>query len=118
MVNDDTPTSYLPEPTPGMMSPNGAEVNSAFRPSFCATALNRSTSKPTTVLPSVSMNSAGAYVESVPTMILPSDLTAAGTLSASALSTVTGAAEAAGPLAPPVGVLSLFSSPQAVMAIV
>ena len=81
------PASYLPDCTPGMMSSNFADCHSVFRPSFCATALNRSTSKPITVLPSVSRNSLGAYVESVPMMILPADLIDAGTLAASAVST-------------------------------
>jgi hypothetical protein len=60
MVNDDTPASYLPDWTPGMMSANLEGCHSVCRPSLAATALNRSTSKPTTVLPSVSRNSLGA----------------------------------------------------------
>ena len=53
IVNDETPISYLPEDTPGMIALNGAGLNSAFSPSLAATALNRSTSKPMTVLPSL-----------------------------------------------------------------
>ena len=60
IVNEETPTSYLPEPTPAMIESNDAVWKSASRPSFCATALNRSTSKPTIVSPSLSMNSLGA----------------------------------------------------------
>src|SRR5213078_3103057 len=106
MVNDDTPSSYLPDCTPGMMSSNFADCQSVFRPSFAATALNRSTSNPMTVLPSVSRNSLGAYVESVPMRILPSDLMAAGTFAASAEST---AVDGVGPAVPD----SLFFSPHA-----
>src|SRR3712207_1485290 len=106
MVNDETPMLYFLLVTPGMMLSNEADCHSVARPSFCATALNRSTSTPLTVLPSASRNSFGAYVESVPMMIFPADLIAAGTLSASAVS-----AEADGTGVPePV---SLDSSPQA-----
>src|SRR2546430_1771286 len=87
MVNEDTPSSYLPDCTPGMMSSNFADCQSVFRPSLLATALNRSTSNPMTVLPSVSRNSLGAYDESVPMLIVPADLIDAGTFAASALST-------------------------------
>src|SRR5213078_179483 len=86
MVNDDTPSSYLPDCTPGMMSSNFADCQSVFRPSFAATALNRSTSNPMTVLPSVLM--------------------AAGTFAASAEST---AVDGVGPAVPD----SLFFSPHA-----
>src|SRR5688500_4802068 len=87
MVNDETPTSYLPEDTPRMMVSNPAFWNSAFRPSLAATALNRSTSMPTTVFPSSSRNSLGAYDASDPTTILPADLIFSGTLAARAGST-------------------------------
>src|SRR6188768_3719510 len=107
-VNDETPTVYLPEVTPGMIASNFADCHSAVRPSFCATALNRSTSKPTTVLPSASRNSFGAYVESVPMMSLPDALISAGTLSASDVS-----AEADGTGAPDPVPGSADSSPQA-----
>src|SRR4051795_4452589 len=86
-VNEDTPTLYFPVPTPGMMLLNDADCHSVFRPSLAATALNSSTSKPFTVLPSVSRNSLGAYVESVPMVIVPSLLTEAGTWPASCEST-------------------------------
>src|SRR5688500_15785991 len=82
IVNDETPTSYLPEPTPAMIESNGAVWNSASRPSFFATSVNRSTSKPMTVSPSSARNSLGAYVVSLPTVMTPSSLTAAGTLAA------------------------------------
>src|SRR6478609_1560758 len=88
MVKDETPTSYLPEVTPRMMVSNPAFWNSALRPSLAATALKRSTSMPMTVLPSVSMNSLGAYDASEPTMIVPRSLIFCGTLAASAGSTV------------------------------
>jgi hypothetical protein len=60
IVNDETPVSYLPEPTPAMIESNGAVSNCAFRPSFCATRVNRSTSKPMIVWPSSARNSLGA----------------------------------------------------------
>src|SRR4030095_386370 len=107
MVNDDTPNSYLPDWRPGMMSANLDGWYSVFRPSLAATALNRSTSQPTTVLPSGSRNSFGAYSALIPTRILPSDLTSAGTLAASASSTA-GAAAVVPVLPPPVW----FFSPQ------
>ena len=53
MVNDDTPTSYLPDWRPGMMSAKLAGCHSVSRPSLVATASNNSTSKPVIVLPSV-----------------------------------------------------------------
>src|SRR4029450_4798262 len=105
MVNDDTPNSYLPDWRPGMMASNLAGWYSVFRPSLAATALNRSTSQPMTALPSVSRNSFGAYSALIPTTSLPSDLTASGTLAASASSTA-GAAVVVPVLPPPV---SLFS---------
>src|SRR5262245_12072352 len=83
MVNDETPMSYLPDVTPGMIASNGADTHCVLMPSFPATALKRSTSKPITVLPSVSRNSLGGYVESVPMTIVPFDLIAAGTFAAS-----------------------------------
>src|SRR3954454_5596874 len=79
-VKEETPASYLPESTPAMIESNGAVANSAFRPSLAATRSKRSTSKPMIVFPSASRNSAGAYVVSLPTEILPSAETAAGTL--------------------------------------
>src|SRR5579859_6848952 len=98
IVNEETPMLYLPDVTPGMMSSNFALCQLVFRPSFPATALNRSTSNPMTVLPSVSRNSLGAYVESVPMLITPADLMAAGTFAASELSTEVVTAGAPPPL--------------------
>jgi hypothetical protein len=60
MVNDEIPISYFPESTPVMIESNLADCHSVFSPSLAATALNRSTSKPTIVFPSVSRNSLGA----------------------------------------------------------
>ncbi len=51
----------------------------AFRPSFAAIALPRSTSRPMMVLPSVSKYSFGAYDASVAMFRVPADLIAAGT---------------------------------------
>src|SRR3954452_3969710 len=107
-VNDETPTLYLPEVTPGMIASNLADSHCVVRPSFCATALNRSTSKPMIVLPSASRYSLGAYVESVPMVSLPAALISAGTLSASEVS-----AEADGTVAPDPVPGSADSSPQA-----
>ena len=59
IVNDETPASYFPDPTPAMSESNGDVSNLAFRPSFWATSVNRSTSNPTIVEPSSPMNSAG-----------------------------------------------------------
>src|SRR5690349_14258739 len=87
MVNEETPTSYLPEVTPRMMVSKPAFWNWALRPSLAATALKRSTSMPTMVLPSVSMNSLGAYDASEPTRIVPLSLIFCGTLAARAEST-------------------------------
>src|ERR671932_1402995 len=89
MVNEETPTSYRPEPTPAMIESNGAVSNCASRPSFCATSSNRSTSKPMIVWPSSARNSLGAYVLSLPTVITPSSATAGGTRAASASSAAT-----------------------------
>src|SRR4051812_48378676 len=94
IVNDETPASYLPEPTPAMIESNGDVSNCAFRPSFCATSVNRSTSKPTMVEPSSARNSFGGYVVSLPTLITPSDAIESGTCDASAWSAETlGSAE-------------------------
>src|SRR3954449_11292444 len=109
-VNEETPTVYFLLATPGMMLSNEADCHSVVRPSLPATALNRSTSKPMTVLPSVSRYSLGAYDESVPTMIFPADLSAAGTFAASALST---ADDAAGEPPPDPVSVPLDSLPQA-----
>src|SRR5262245_53304469 len=87
IVKDETLASYFPDCTPAISEPKSPDCHSVLRPSLPATALNRSTSKPMTVLPSVSRNSLGAYVESVPIRILPSALIAAGTIAARALST-------------------------------
>src|SRR3954451_19849975 len=83
MVNDETPISNLPEPTFWMRVSNGAVTHFVFSPSFAAIASKRSTSQPTTVLPSASRHSLGASVESTPTVIVPSLLTDAGTCPAS-----------------------------------
>src|SRR5689334_5115264 len=109
MVNDETPISYLPDDTPGMIALNGAGENFAFRPSLAATALNRSTSKPMTVLPSLARNSLGAYVASVPTVMLPSAPTVEETFFASAGSADTPAAGLAED--PPPGELELLDEP-------
>src|SRR3954447_15996021 len=77
MVNDETPTSYLPPWTPVMMVSKPAGCHWTVTPNFCATALNRSTSMPTTVFPPC-RNSFGRYVASTPTTILPADLIFAG----------------------------------------
>ena len=96
--NEDMPSSYLAPSMPGMIPENAAFSNSAVRPSFCATALPRSTSMPMIVLPSVSVNSFGGYDASVPNTILPSADTACGTSAASASSLVTAGAADAGAL--------------------
>src|SRR5919107_6302523 len=83
MVNEETPTSYLPVETPVMMESKLDETNSTSTPNFWPTALNRSTSKPCTVLPSPARNSLGAYDASVPTTIFLAVLIFAGSLSAS-----------------------------------
>ena len=62
--------------------------NSAVSPSFCATAVPRSTSIPTIVVPSGAVNSFGGYDASVPNTILPSADTLCGTFAASASSLV------------------------------
>src|SRR4051794_37002542 len=87
MVNDETPISNLPESTFWMSVSNGAVTHFVLSPSFAATASNRSMSHPMTVFPSVSRYSLGAYVESTPTVIVPSLLMSAGTCAASAEST-------------------------------
>src|SRR3954451_5368703 len=114
-VNEDTPTLYFPVPTPGMMLLNDADCHSVFRPSLAATALNSSTSKPFTVLPSVSRNSLGAYVESVPMVSFPADLMSAGTFAARALSTDD---DGVGAEPVPVPLLSFDSPPHAASATV
>ena len=50
--NDDMPSSYLPPWMPGMMPGKALFWNSAVSPSFCATAVPRSTSMPMIVVPS------------------------------------------------------------------
>src|SRR6478752_891523 len=87
MVKLETPMSYLPLVTPRMIVSNPAGCHSVLRPSLAATALNTSTSKPSTVLPSAPSISLGAYVGSVPIVMTPLLLRAAGTLAASAWST-------------------------------
>src|SRR5690606_12934786 len=72
MVNDETPTSYSPDWTPGMMLPNGAGTHSTVRPSLAATAANSSTSQPTAVFPPVSRYSLGGEVVATPTTSFPS----------------------------------------------
>ena len=89
IVNELTPTSYLPESTPRMIESNGALTNFASRPSFVATAVKRSTSMPSTVLPSSPRNSFGAYEASEPMASVPFSLISAGTLSARAWSAST-----------------------------
>src|ERR671914_2724829 len=83
MVNDETPTSNLPDWTPGMMASKLPDIHSVLSPSLAATASKASRSQPTTVLPSAARNSLGGYDASTPTTILPSLLTAAGTMAAS-----------------------------------
>src|SRR4051794_19000412 len=84
IVKEETPASYFPELTPAMIESNGAVAKSAFRPSLAATRSNRSTSKPSMVVPSAARNSLGAYVVSLPTEMVPSAETAAGTFAARA----------------------------------
>src|SRR5919107_512393 len=110
IVNDETPALYLPVFTPGMMLSNVADCHWVVRPNLPARALNRSTSKPITVLPSVSRNSFGAYVESVPMRSLPADLISAGIFAASAVSTDD---DGAGAPAEPVPLPLSDSEPQA-----
>src|SRR5690348_15482305 len=88
MLKDETPISYLPESTAWISVGNGAVMYFVFRPSFAATALKRSTSIPTAVLPSAARKSLGGYVVSIPTVMVPSDLMDDGTIAASCLSTV------------------------------
>ena len=98
-VNDDMPMLYLPPASAGMISSNVTFWKFAFRPSFAAMALPRSTSMPMMVLPSVSKYSFGAYDASVAMVRVPADLIAAGTSdagSAAALAAGAGAAAAAG----------------------
>ncbi len=86
IVKEETPSSYLPVFTPSTRESNGAFCISTSRPSTCPTARARSTSKPTMVVPSASMNWLGAYDASVPMVSLPSEATSAGTMAASAAS--------------------------------
>jgi len=60
MVKLETPMSNLPLSTPMMIESKLAGCHSTVTPNFWATALNRSTSQPLTVLPSASRNSLGA----------------------------------------------------------
>ncbi len=99
-VNDETPTVYFPDSTPAMIVPKSADWYFAVSPSFDITALNRSMSKPSTVLPSPARNSLGAYDESVPTVTTPALRIAAGTLAAKSWSDDTFGAGDFGP--PPV----------------
>src|SRR6266511_2439926 len=104
MVKEETPSSYLPDWMPGMMSPNLLSTHSVVKPIFLATASKRSTSNPT-ILP-FSLNSLGGYVSSVPILSFPSALMPAGTLA-----TRPGSASVVGvgpPVPPP-----FFSSPHA-----
>ena len=87
MVNELIQTSYL-LPSPVMIASNGAVVNSKGTPRTSPTASPRSTSNPMIVVPSVSRNSLGGYVLSVPTTTLPAVTRAAGTIAASASSFV------------------------------
>ena len=86
--NDDMPSSYFPPWMPGMMPGKALFWNSAVSPSFCATAVPRSTSMPMIVVPSGAVNSFGGYEASVPNTILPSAATLCGTFAASASSFV------------------------------
>src|SRR6266540_425612 len=104
MVKEETPSSYLPDWMPGMMSPNLLSTHSVVKPIFLATASKRSTSNPT-ILP-FSLNSLGGYVSSVPILSFPTALMPAGTLA-----TRPGSASVVGvgpPVPPP-----FFSSPHA-----
>ena len=58
-VKEEMPMSYL-EPTDGIIESNVEETVFSFSPNTAASALDRSTSKPTGVLPSSARNSAGA----------------------------------------------------------
>src|SRR4051794_11624824 len=113
IVKEETPAPYFLLFTPGMMLSNEADCHWVVRPSFWATALNRSTSKPMTVLPSVSRNSLGAYVESVPMTSLPAAWTSAGTWWARLV-----AAEALATGAEPAPLPSPDSEPQAATEVV
>src|SRR6476469_6185245 len=115
MVKLETPMSYLPLVTPRMIVGKPAGTYSVLRPSLAATALNRSMSKPSTVLPSVASISLGAYVGSVPTTILPADFSLAGTFAARAWSTPPPAAvpDAAGVLPAPGEELDIEFEPHA-----
>ena len=58
-VNDDIPRSYFLAARPGMIPSNVALTTLAFRPMTPVSALARSASMPSTVLPSEPMNSFG-----------------------------------------------------------
>ena len=62
-----------------MMPSNVALTTLALRPMAAANAFARSASMPSTVLPSLPMNSLGAYDASAATVSVPLDLIAAGT---------------------------------------
>ena len=59
-VSEDMPRSYLPPARAGMMLSNDALTTFARRPITAASAVARSASVPSTVLPSEPMNSFGA----------------------------------------------------------
>ncbi len=81
-VNEDMPTSNLPDVRPGMIVSKVALTTFAFRPRSGNSACARSASIPTTVCPLEPMNSFGAYVASAATMTAPIDLMLAGTSAA------------------------------------
>src|SRR6266545_1967340 len=80
-----------------MISSKSTAFHCVFTPSFPATALNRSTSNPATVL-SGARNSLGSYRGSVATVSAPADRIGPGTCAASAVSTVVDGAGAVGAL--------------------
>ena len=81
-LNDDIPTSYLPDWMPGMIVSKVAFTNFQVRPMTLPSACPSSGSHPVTVLPLEPMNSFGAYVASAATVSVPFDLTFAGTSAA------------------------------------
>src|SRR3954471_3140867 len=84
MVKLETPMSYLPPWTPVMIESKFAGSHCTLTPRVWPTALNRSTSIPSTVLPSLARNSFGAYDASVPTTMVPADLIFGGSFAARA----------------------------------
>ena len=80
MVNDEMPMSYFFPLTPVMIEEKSAGCHSVLTPNFAATALNTSTSKPCTVLPSPARNSLGGVAGVDPDLDHPGVLDALGQL--------------------------------------